>query len=77
MKFYLLALLYIFAFVGSIYGFFLDELNIGFGADSAFNLSMSGWVKNLVCALGLLLVGAVSAWPIVSAVCKAIKGAEQ
>ena len=77
MKFYLLALLYIFVFFGSIYGFCVDELNIGFGADSAFNLSMSGWVKNLVCALGLLLVGAVSAWPIVSAVYKAIKGAEQ
>ena len=77
MKFYLLALLYIFAFFGSIYGFFVDELNIGFGADSAFNLSMSGWVKNLVCALGLLLVGAVSAWPIVNAVYKAITGAEK
>lgn len=77
MKFYLLVLLYIFVLFGSIYGFFVSELNIGFGADSAFNLSLSGWGKNLVCLFGLLLIGVVSTWPIVSAVYKAIKGAGQ
>ena len=74
MKLYLLAFLYLFIFFGSIYGFFVSELNIGFGAGSAFNLSLSGWIKNLVCAFGLLLIGAVSAWPIVRSVYNALKG---
>lgn len=77
MKFYLLAFLYLFVFFGSIYGFFVSELNIGFGADSAFNLSLSGWAKNLLCTFGLLLVGAMSVWPLVSATYKALKGPAQ
>ena len=74
MKFYFLVFLYLFIFFGSIYGFLVNELNIGFGADSAFNLSLSGSVKNLVCAFGLLLIGVVSAWPIVRSVYNALKG---
>lgn len=75
MKFYLLAFLYLFAFFGSIYGFFVNELNFGFG-DSIFNFSLTGWAKNLVCTFGLLLVGAIPAFPIVRGVYRGLKNGD-
>lgn len=73
MKFYLLAFLYLFTFFGSIYGLFVDELNIGLSVDSAFNVTLTGWAKNLFCLFGLLLVAGVSAYPIVIALSRALK----
>lgn len=70
MKFYLLAFLYLFAFFGSIYGFFVNELNFGFGS---FTFSLTGWTKNIVCTSGLFLVAAIPAFPIVGAVYRALK----
>jgi hypothetical protein len=72
MKFFLLAFIYLFVFFGFIYGFFVHELNIGFGGDSSFNFSLTGWAKNLLCIFGLFLLGAVPAYPIVRAVYRAL-----
>lgn len=72
MKFYLLAFLYLFVFFGSLYGLFVSELNIGLGAGPEFSIVLRGWVKNLLCSGGLLLVAGISAYPIISAVSKAL-----
>lgn len=72
MKFFLLAFLYLLVVFGSIYGFFVNELNIGFG-DSIFSFSLTGWAKNLVCIFGLFVVGAIPTLPIVRAVYRALK----
>ena len=73
MKFYLLAFIYLFVFFGSIYGFFVSELKIGFGAVPGANFVLTGWVKNITCSFGLLLVAVVSAYPILRAVYNALE----
>lgn len=73
MKFYLMAFIYLFVSFGSIYGFFVDELNIGFGAESGVNLVLTGWVKNLACSVGLLVVAVVPAYPLILAVYNALE----
>lgn len=73
MKFYLLAFTYLFVFFGAIYGFFVTELKIGLGAESGANLVLTGWVKNLTCSIGLLLVALVPTYPIVRAVYRALE----
>lgn len=73
MKFFLLAFLYLFVFFGSIYGLFVNELTIGLEADPNLNIVLTGWVKNLTCLFGLLLIGVVSAYPLVAAVYRALR----
>lgn len=73
MKFYLFAFIYLFIFFGSLYGLFANELNIGFGSNSLLNYSLTGWKKNVFCVLGLILVAAVSTYPVLLGLYKAIK----
>lgn len=72
MKFFLLAFLYLFVFFGSIYGFFVNELNIGLGENSKFNVSLTGWAKNLTCIFGLFLVAAIPTYLMVGTVYRAL-----
>ena len=65
LMFYLLSALYLFVGFGSIYGLVVDEIIL-------FQLSITGGSKNALCLTGLLLVGLISAYPIVSAVHNAL-----
>jgi len=66
--FYILAALYTFVTFGSIYGLFVDEITI-------FQLSLTGWPKNLLCIFGLLVVSLVSSYPILLALHRAFSNA--
>ena len=65
LSFYLLAALYLFVVFGSIYGLFVDKITI-------LHFSLTGWSKNLLCLAGLLIVGLVSAYPMLLAVYRAL-----
>ena len=75
MMFLVLVCANLFMFCGSIYGFFVSELNIGLGASSSVNLQLTGWVKNTTCVVGLLFSSSVMVYPLVSAVYKALLNA--
>lgn len=74
---YSLAALYLFIVGGSIYGLFVSEISIRLGSNPNFHLSLGGWSKNLLCLIGLLLAGVVAAYPIVSAVYKALVNSKE
>jgi len=65
LRFYSLAALYLFVVFSSIYGFFIDEI-------SFFDLSLTGWSKNLLCFFGLFIAGIISLYPMLLAVYKAL-----
>lgn len=65
MKFYLLAFLYLTIFGISLYGLFADQITFG------ENIVVKGTTKNVACWIALLVVAAVPAFPIISAVYKA------
>ncbi len=75
MMFLLLVCANLFLFCGSIYGFFVSELNIGLGASSSMNLHLTGWIKNTICVVGLVFSSSVMVYPLVSAVYKALLNA--
>lgn len=70
--FYIFSALYLFLVFGSIYGLFVSELTIGLSSIPYFHFSLIGWVKNIVCLLGLLLSGLISAYPILLALYRAM-----
>lgn len=72
MKFYFFGFLYLFIFFGSIYGLFVSELNIGLGDGSEFNYVLAGSMKTVVCMFGLLLIAAIPACFVVTAVYNAL-----
>jgi len=65
LRFYAFSGLYLFLVFGSIYGLFVEEITL-------FTLSFSGSSKNIICAVGLLIAGAASMYPIISIVYKAL-----
>jgi|GEM_PF-3891252 len=65
MKFYLLAILYLWVFGSSIYGLFASEIHIGV---SSWGFTFSGWQKNLLCGAALLIVAILPAIPVIIAV---------
>ncbi|UTA47156.1 hypothetical protein L1F30_13415 [Simiduia sp. 21SJ11W-1] len=62
--FYVFSAAYLFLVGGSIYGFFVNEISV-------FQYTLTGWSKNLLCLFGILIAGAVAAYPIVLAVYRA------
>lgn len=77
MGFYILAIAYIFTFVASLYGLFVTEVNIGFSQWPNFHFTLSGWKKNVLCVLGLIIVALIPSYPIVTAVYRALKNGHQ
>ncbi len=64
-SFYLLSALYLFVVFGSIYGLFVDKITI-------LHFTLTGLSKNLLCIFGLLIVGLVSAYPVILAIYRAL-----
>lgn len=62
-----LALICLTLFFASIYGFFVDELNLGFDF-----ISITGWKKNVLCLIGLLPQVVFSLYPVISGLSKAL-----
>lgn len=69
MKFYLFAILYLAIFAVSVYGLIAEQITLG------ENIVIKGAIKNTACWIGLLVVAAVPAIPIISAVYKALSNA--
>lgn len=59
---------YLLLVFGAIYGLFVKEISLGFGP-------ISGSKKNILCGLGLLLAFIIAAFPILSALYKALSNA--
>ncbi|WP_101230052.1 hypothetical protein [Colwellia sp. 75C3] len=62
--FIFLASSYIFFFFGSIYGLFVSELSVKFGANPQYHYVLSGWHKNSLCLSLLLILAALGVYPI-------------
>ena len=70
--FYFLCGMYLLLVFGSIYGLFVSELSFKFGENTSFHFTLSGWIKNIVCILGLLVAGFIAAFPILLAIYRAL-----
>jgi hypothetical protein len=68
--FYILAVLYLFLFFGSIYGLFVDELSI-------FGYTLTGWGKNTLCLFILLIPGLITAYYVGLAVHRALSSSQK
>ena len=71
-RFYVLAFGFLFLVFGSIYGLFVDEIALRIGSDPAFHVSLTGWRKNALCLLGLVVAGIISSFPIILALYRAL-----
>jgi hypothetical protein len=68
--FYIILVLYLFLFFGSIYGLFVDELSI-------FDYTLTGWGKNTLCLFILLIPGLITAYYVGLAVYRALSTSQK
>jgi hypothetical protein len=74
--FYILAILYLVTFFGSIYGLWADQLVFRYWIGPEYKWVISGWKKNSLCLLGLFIVLSILAYPAVKTIINLIKLSE-
>jgi hypothetical protein len=74
---YLLTTVYLFVVFGAIYGLVVDELNFDLFLREDLIYTLTGWRKNTLCLLGLILAALVPAYPVLIAVYRALRNAEK